>query len=212
MNVYLFCVIIQLENDKTVLTLVEQLRCRPRPKTWWRRVPSLKKACQWFSVPSVPIQSLSHPRLYSRNCNESPVALFFFYFAIFERDVLWISENTTKTAAHATTPSASACYLLPSREYPYASYAHKPLSSSDHSRTQWQPTSQLSHSRLGTLQQNQQTNQYSESTTPSQDQRMSLFPQTEGESTGTTVVLPSMTHPIWVMPGELVSLEYSSNG
>lgn len=95
-----------------VLTLVEQLRCRPRPKTWWRRVPSLKKACQWFSVPSVPIQSLSHPRLYSRNCNESPVALFFFYFAIFERDVLWISENTTKTAAHATTPS-SIC-MLPS--------------------------------------------------------------------------------------------------
>lgn len=83
MNVYLFCVIIQLENDKTVLTLVEQLRCRPRPKTWWRRVPSLKKACQWFSVPSVPIQSLSHPRLYFRNCNESPVAFVLFLFRYF---------------------------------------------------------------------------------------------------------------------------------
>lgn len=48
-------------------------------------------------------------------------------------------------------------------------------------------------------------NQHSESTTPSQDQRMYLYPRTEGESTGITVVLLSMIHPIWVMPGELVS-------
>lgn len=130
------------------------------------------------------------------------------YFAIFEHETtgFGIQKRSQKQLSTEQPPPASACYLLSLRKYLYAFYAHKPPSSSDHSHTQWQPTSQLSHSQLGTLQQSQQTNQYSESTTPSQGQRMSLCPQMEGESTGTIVALPSMIHLIWVMPGELLSL------
>lgn len=175
-------------------------------------VPSLKRLANGSNC--LPCLSNHFPiRAYTSVIVTSRRLPCSFFISLFSSETCFgFQKIQPKQLPTQQPPPASACYLLPSREYPYASYTHKPLSSSDHSRTQWQPTSQLSHSRLGTLQQNQQTNQYSESTTPSQDQRMSLFPQTEGESTGTTVVLPSMTHPIWVMPGELVSLEYSCNG
>lgn len=127
------------------------------------------------------------------------------YFTIFRQETCFRFRKIPQKQLSPHHPPAPACYSLPFREYLYASYAHKSRSSSDHSHTQWQPTSQLSHSQLGILQQSRQINQHSESTTLSQDQRISLYPRTEEESTGITAALLSMIHPIWVMPGELVS-------
>lgn len=127
------------------------------------------------------------------------------YFTIFRQETCFRFRKIPQKQLPPHHPPATACYSLPFREYLYASYAHKSRSSSDHFHTQWQPTSQLSHSQLGILQQSRQINQHSESTTLSRDQRISLYPRTEEESTGITAALLSMIHPIWVMPGELVS-------
>lgn len=76
-------------------------------------MPSLKRRANGFQcLPCLsnhfPIRAYTSVVVTSRRLP----CWFFFYFAIFGRDVLWISENTTKTAAHATTPS-SIC-MLPS--------------------------------------------------------------------------------------------------